>query len=377
MNDRPTTCYASSATSNPMIPPFLYQAVPSRVQFGPGKLRALPAELDLLNIRRALIITTPRAWRDLGLTIHGLIGDRLAEVFTDAVMHVPLEVVTEAMLAADAHNADGLIAIGGGSSTGLAKAMVLRKELPIVAIPTTYAGSEVTAIWGVTEGGEKRTGRDLRVLPKTVIYDPELTLSLPPKLSATSGINALAHCVEAFYAAGANPVTSLLAEEGIRALAAGLPKVVAEPNAIEGRTETLYGAWLAGIVLGTAGVALHHKLCHVLGGSFGLPHAETHTVILPYATAYNAKAAPEAMQRIAAALGAEPAPDTNAPQAIQDLAKSLHAPISLMELGFRESDLDRAADLAVQNPYFNPAPVTREGVRELLGRAFLGLRPAR
>lgn len=368
-----------------MMSPFLYQALPSRVQFGPGKLRELPAELDLLNIRRALIITSPRAWRDLGPTIREWIGDRYAGVLAEAVMHVPLEVAVEAEKVADELQADGLIALGGGSATGLAKAIAmiaatsahrdLPVSLPILAIPTTYAGSEVTAIWGITDGGQKRTGRDLRVLPKTVIYDPELTLSLPPKISATSGINALAHCVEAFYAEGANPVTSLLAEEGIRALAAGLPKVVAGPSGIEGRTETLYGAWLAGIVLGAAGVALHHKLCHVLGGSFGLPHAETHTVILPYATAYNAKAAPEAMQRIAAALGAQSTPGSTAAQAIQDLAKSLNAPTSLMELGFRESDLDRAADLAVQNPYFNPAPVTREGVRELLGRAFLGLQP--
>ena len=360
---------------------FLYQALPSRVQFGAGKLRELPPELDLLKIRRALVITTPRAWRDLGATVRELLGDRFAGVFAEAVMHVPLEIAVEGVTVAEELQADGLIAVGGGSATGLAKAISMtaavegKPELPILAIPTTYAGSEVTAIWGITEGGEKRTGRDLRVLPKTVIYDPELTLSLPQKLSATSGVNALAHCVEAFYAEGANPVTSLLAEEGIRALAAGLPKVVQNPEDIEGRTEALYGAWLAGIVLGSAGVALHHKLCHVLGGSFGLPHAETHTVILPYATAYNAKAAPEAMQRIAAALGVESSTEGIAPQAIQDLAKSLGAPTSLMELGFQEVDLDRAAELAVQNPYFNPVPVTREGVRELLGRAFLGSRP--
>ena len=251
------------------------------------------------------------------------------------------------------------MAIGGGSTTGLAKAIALTSELPILAIPTTYAGSEMTPIWGLTEGGVKKTGRDVRVLPKTVIYDPALTTSLPVALSVTSGINAIAHCVEALYSRDANPIISLIAEEGIRALAGGLPEVVKQPGDLDARSRALYGAWLAGVSLGAVGMALHHKLCHTLGGTFNLPHAETHTVVLPHAVAYNAAAAPEAMERIARALGAR-----SAAEGLYDLAASLGAPVSLESLGMRREQLDRAADLAVQNPYYNPRPVTREGIRD-------------
>jgi alcohol dehydrogenase class IV len=262
------------------------------------------------------------------------------------------------------------VAIGGGSTTGLAKAIALTSGLPIVAIPTTYAGSEMTPIWGLTEGGVKKTGRDVRVLPKTVIYDPSLTSSLPVALSVTSGINAIAHCVEALYSRDANPIISLIAEEGIRALGGGLPEVAKQPGNMDARSRALYGAWLAGVSLGAVGMALHHKLCHTLGGTFNLPHAETHTVVLPHAVAYNAASAPEAMNRIAAALGASPAAE-----GLYDLAVSLGAPVSLQALGMRRQQLDQAADLAVQNPYYNPRPVTREGIRSLLENAFEGRRP--
>ena len=261
--------------------------------------------------------------------------------------------------------------MGGGSTTGLAKAIALVSTLPILSIPTTYAGSEMTPIWGITESGLKKTGRDPRVLPKTVLYDPTLTVSMPAMLSATSGMNSIAHCVEALYSKDANPIISMIAEEGIRALAAGLPVVVKEPANLEARSNALYGAWLGGVSLGAVGMALHHKLCHTLGGSFNLPHAETHTVVLPHATAYTAPAAPEAMSRIARALGA-----SSASQGLYDLAVSLGAPTSLASLGVKASDLDRAADIAVENPYYNPRPITRAGIRALLQDAFEGRRPA-
>jgi maleylacetate reductase len=230
----------------------------------------------------------------------------------------------------------------------------------------------MTPIWGLTEGGMKRTGRDMKVLPRLVIYDPELTLTLPAAIAGPSGMNAVAHCVEALYSETANPIVSLMAEEGIRALAASLPKVVSRPNDLEARTTALYGAWLAGAALGSVGMALHHKLCHTLGGSFNLPHAETHTVVLPYATAYNRTAAPEAMQRTARALadGADPA------MALHELAKRLGAPTALKDIGMKAADLDRAAELATQNPYYNPRPVTREGIRALLDDAYHGRPPA-
>jgi maleylacetate reductase len=349
---------------------FTYDMLPSRVLFGVGCLDRLPEEIERLGASRALVLSTPEQRKE-GCQIADRLGSRAVGLFDQAVMHVPIEIATEAREQAKALGADCCVAIGGGSTTGLAKAVALVSTLPILSIPTTYAGSEMTPIWGLTESGMKRTGRDPRVLPKTVLYDPTLTVSMPPLLSATSGMNSIAHCVEALYSKDANPIISLIAEEGIRALAAGLPVVVKEPANLEARSNALYGAWLGGMSLGAVGMALHHKLCHTLGGSFNLPHAETHTVVLPHATAYTAPAAPEAMSRIARALGVK-----SAAQGLYDLAASLGAPTSLAALGLKADDLDKAAGIAVQNPYYNPRPITREGIRALLQDAFQGCRPS-
>jgi alcohol dehydrogenase class IV len=204
-----------------------------------------------------------------------------------------------------------------------------------------------------------------------VIYDPELTLTLPPQVSAASGMNAIAHCVEGMYAHDGNPITTLIAAEGLRALAQALPVIVREPQNLDARSTALYGAWLAGTVLGSVAMGLHHKLCHTLGGTFNLPHADVHSVILPQATAYNRDSAPEAMTRAAAALGV-----TDAAQGLFDLATMIGAPTSLQSIGMPERGLDRAADLAVQNQYPNPRPVERGPIRVLLEAAFRGERPA-
>ena len=346
--------------------PFIYDILPSRVVFGLGSLERLTEELDRLGAARALVLSTPEQ-RGLAAEIAARLGERAVGVFDRSLMHVPIETAQAARAEAERLNAGCCVAVGGGSTTGLGKAIALVSGIPILAIPTTYAGSEMTPIWGITEAGVKKTGRDPRVLPKTVIYDPRLTMTIPPQLTATSGMNAIAHCVEALYAKDANPVISLCAEEGIRALARSLPAAVKEPDNPEARSQALYGAWLAGISLGSVGMALHHKLCHTLGGTFNLPHAETHTVILPHATGYNSAAAPEAMRRIARALEAP-----SAAEGLYHLAASMGAPTSLASLGMKEADLDKAADLAVQNPYYNPRPVTREGVYALLQDALRG-----
>ena len=208
------------------------------------------------------------------------------------------------------------------------------------------------------------------MLPRVVIYDANLTLTLPPRIAGPSGINAIAHCVEALYAKDANPVISLMADEGIRALAQSLPVVVREPDNLAARSEAQYGAWLAGVSVGAVGISLHHKLCHTLGGSFNLPHAETHTIVLPHAAAYNRSAAAEAMARVARALGCD-----DAPTGLFDLATRVGAKTALRDIGMTEADLDKAAALATANPYDNPRPVTREGVRALLADAFDGRRP--
>jgi len=348
---------------------FAYDMLPARVVFGAGSVDKLTEEIERLGARRALVLCTPEQRKE-GREIADRLGSRAGGLFDQAVMHVPIEIAEQAREQAKILGADCCVAVGGGSTTGLAKAIALVSTLPILAIPTTYAGSEMTPIWGITESGVKKTGRDVRVLPKTVLYDPTLTVTMPPALSATSGMNSIAHCVEALYSKDANPIISLIAEEGIRALAEGLPVVVKAPANLEARSNALYGAWLGGMALGAVGMALHHKLCHTLGGSFNLPHAETHTVVLPHATAYTAPATPEAMSRIARALGAK-----SAAQGLYDLASSLGAPTSLAALGLKASDLDKAADIAVQNPYYNPRPITREGIRALLQDAFEGRRP--
>ncbi|MBK4738476.1 maleylacetate reductase [Noviherbaspirillum pedocola] len=349
---------------------FIYSSPASRVIFGAGSLRHVIREIDLLGAGRAIVLSTPEQRADAD-HVAAMIGERCAGIFDRAVMHVPIETARQARELARQVNADCAIAIGGGSTTGLGKAIALESPLPILAIPTTYAGSEMTPIYGITEAGLKKTGRDMRVLPKTVIYDPELTVGLPTSLSATSGINAIAHAAEGLYAQDANPIISLFAEEGIRALAQGLPAVLANPSDMEARSQCLYGAWLCGTVLGSVGMALHHKLCHTLGGTYNLPHAETHTVVLPHALAYNAAAAPDAMKRIAKALGG-----ANASQAVYDLAKALNAPLSLKEIGMPEGEIDRCVEIAMQNAYANPRPLEKAALRRLLDDAFHGRRPA-
>jgi maleylacetate reductase len=348
---------------------FTWTGLPSRVVFGEGTLAQLPAELDKLGLKRVLVLATPQQ-AGSAQTLADSLGGRAAGVFAEAAMHTPVEITERAMAQVQALGVDGTVAVGGGSTIGLGKAIALRTDLPQVAVPTTYAGSEMTTILGETAGGEKRTLRSLKVLPEVVIYDVALTLSLPPALSATSGLNAIAHAVEALYAPDTNPVVALMAEEAIGALARGLPRVVAAPADLQGRSDALYGAWLCGAVLGMVAMSLHHKLCHVLGGSFGLPHAETHAVVLPHATAYNAAHAPDAMARIARALGA-----TSAATGLHDLAKRLGAPTALRNLGLRESDLDRAAEIASRDPYANPRPIERAGIRKLLGDAWSGRAP--
>lgn len=350
--------------------PFVYTAQPARVVFGAGSLSQLAKEIDALGCKRALVLSTPEQ-RASAERVAGLLGARAAGVFDRAVMHVPIETAREAREVARQLGADCAVAIGGGSTTGLGKAVALDSGLPILAIPTTYAGSEMTPIYGITEAGLKKTGRDLRVLPRTVIYDPELTLSLPVSLSVTSGINAIAHAAEGLYAVDSNPIMDLMAEEGITALGRALPAIVKDARDMDARADALYGAWLCGTVLGHVGMALHHKLCHTLGGSFNLPHAETHTIVLPHALAYNSQAAPQAMVRIRRALGGG-----SAAQAVFDLARNNGAPVALKDIGMKAADLDRACDIALQNQYPNPRPLERAAIRQLFQDAFDGARPA-
>lgn len=314
---------------------FRYQALPRRVVFGAGtSSRDLESEVDGQG-KRVLLITTKRA-EGLADRLAGPLGERVVDRFTDVREHVPREIADAARTAAGKARADCLLCIGGGSVVGTAKAVAVEARIPIVAVPTTYSGSEMTPTWGLTAGGQKRTERSLDALPRVVIYDPELTVSLPPTITATSGLNALAHCVGALCVPDSDPVTDLLAEEGVRALAGGLPRAVDAPEDLQGRSAALYGSYLAGTVLATVGPGRHHQICHVLGGTYGLPHASTHSVVLPYFSALM----DEHLGRVAAVLGADKASD-----GLRALAERISAPTSLAGIGMRAKDLDEAARL--------------------------------
>ena len=345
---------------------FVYNALPARVVFVAGSVVALPDEVARLGAKRPLLLTTPGRAEMVAAVSRNL---AVAGVFDKVVMHTPLEAANQARELAHKLGADCCVAVGGGSTIGFGKAIALTSGLPVIAVPTTYSGSEMTTIWGLSEGGGKKTGRDPKVLPRCVVYDPELTLGLPGAVSAASGMNAIAHCAEGLYAIDGNPIVSLMAEEGIRALASALPKILSDGKDIEARGDALYGAWLAGMTIGTTSVALHHKLCHVLGG-FGLPHAETHAIVLPHALRYNAADAVEAMRRTARALGRE-----DAPAAVWELEKKLGLPQRLSDIGMKEADLERAARIAAEAPYPNPRKVEYGPVLELLRNAWSGARP--
>ena len=348
---------------------FVHRALAARVRFGVGALEQLAEEVDALGLTRVMVICGPSN-QELGRRVADLLGDRAVAVLPEARMHVPVEVARRAGWVAEWVDADGCRAVGGGSAIGLGKAVALERALPVVAVPTTYAGSEMTPVWGLTEDGVKRTGREPRVQPVAVVYDPSLTVSMAAELTATSGMNALAHAVEGLYAPDASPITSLMAEEGARAFATALPALAVDGTDLDARAEALYGAWLCGSVLGSTTMGLHHKLCHVLGGTLGLPHAATHTVVLPYVLAFNAPAAPEASAALARAFAAD-----DAARALWDLAGSLGTPRSLSELGMAERDIRRVVDLAVASPYANPRPVDAGDVEALLRAAWAGLVP--
>lgn len=347
---------------------FEYNANPSRVVFGTGTIAKLPEVLSKLKLSRPLLLSTPYQTQQAN-DVEKLLQGQIAGLFSEATMHTPLDVTERAVEFAKSKGADSVVSIGGGSTIGLGKAISFRTGLHHIAIPTTYAGSEVTPILGETADGLKQTRSDPSILPGTVIYDVNLTLTLPASLSATSGINAIAHAVEALYAQNSNPIINMFAEKGVEALAAALPQLIENPTLQSARSSALYGAWLCGVCLGNVGMSLHHKLCHTLGGSFNLPHAETHTIVLPHALAYNAPKVPGAMRALASVL---PESNGDAVAGLNVLLTKLKVQRGLKALGMKESDIDKAADIAVSKPYWNPRDIERAAIRELIRRAWAG-----
>jgi alcohol dehydrogenase class IV len=332
--------------------------------FRVGAVESVRDEIERAGFRRPLIVATPgRSAVVTGLA--SALGGDLAGMFNRAALHVPSPLVSEVLAAVSRAGAASVVTIGGGSAIGLGKAIAHHAGLPVAAIPTTYSGSEMTEIWGYTDEDGKKTLREAKVAPGLVIYDPALTLDLSPATSAASGMNAAAHAVEALYAADANPISTLVSEEALRGLGRSLPIVIARPGDLPARTDALRAAHLAGVALDATSMGLHHKLAHVLGGTFGLSHAETHATLLPHVVAFNEPAAPEAMHRIAAAIGAP-----TAAEGIAALGRAVGITYGLGDLGLRREDIERAAQIAAATTYPNPRPVTAEAVTEILNRAY-------
>ncbi|MFF0265640.1 maleylacetate reductase [Kribbella sp. NPDC004536] len=411
---------------------FVHTFWPGRVVFGAGSLERVGDEVAALGVRRVLVIATNSA-RDAADLVELQLGDRFVGRIDGVAQHVPTEVADAARAKAHELAADAIVAIGGGSAIGLAKAVALKSTpggagtagavggaggaggagasggggvgsaggvgapgasggvgapggaggvgtsgasggvgaggVVVVGVPTTYAGSEMTAVWGETAGGSKATGVDVRVLPRVVVYDPVLTRRLPVKVTAASVANAIAHCVEAVWTPKADPITETIAVEGLRALSDGLRAVLVEPADLDARGKLMYGACLAGSALATAGTGLHHKLCHLLGGTYGLPHAETHAAILPQVTRINAPAIPHSAARLSAALGGSGSADALAGE-LWDLFQTAGVG---MGLGLTRQQVDEAA--AGFKVVGNPVPVGEDQVREILVRALDGVRP--
>jgi maleylacetate reductase len=324
----------------------------------------LPHELDAQGLHRTMLIVSIRRPKlaELG---RSALGHRLIVEWSAVRQHVPRELADRAAAAARAADADSILAVGGGSTIGLGKAVAVSTGLPLVAVPSTYAGSEMTPIYGITEGQDKRTARDNAALPRIVAYNPDLFLALPPAIVGPSGLNALAHCAEALWAPLSDPITDALAVEGAHRLQRSLPQAynTSDPGA---RADVLIAACLAGIALGTVGTSLHHSLCHLLGGMCDAPHAETHAMVLPYVVGYLQPALPRVMMRLAEAMDC--ASDDLATQ-VWSLARGVGAPAGLRAVGISQESLDAVAQAAVDKPVHSPRELSLQALQNLLRAA--------
>ncbi|MER8983538.1 MULTISPECIES: maleylacetate reductase [unclassified Mesorhizobium] len=348
---------------------FTFPGLTTRVVFGAGTIARVEEEVRRLGHDKVMVLSTPHQMGDaerLAVSLGGL----AAGIFAGAVMHTPVEVTEKAVGAFRGSGASAVVSLGGGSTTGLGKAIAVRTGADQVVIPTTYAGSEMTDILGETAAGEKTTRRSPDIRPETVIYDVDLTLSLPVSLTVTSAMNAIAHAMEALYAPDRNPVIVLMCRDAMIAFKDGIPRLIRDPQDRAARTQALYAAWCCSTALGYVSMALHHKLAHVFGGSFDTPHAETHAILLPYTTAFNETAVPDLLRPITRAFGGG-----SAGGGLWDFAQSVGSPLSLKAIGIEEADLDRAAAIAVKNAYANPRPIDPGSIRELLQAAWEGRRP--
>ena len=355
--------------------PFEFVGLPSRAIFGAGKIATLKEEIEALGAKRALFCCSPGRTETVEKLAASL-GSLSVGISDRALPFSPIEAVLEGRSTARDLGADCLVSYGGGNAVGFAKTIALELGIPIIAIPTTLSGSETTALQGIIKDGKRVQNASPRMQARTLIYDPELTAGVPLSVLIPSGMNSMAHAVGAMVADNGNPVSRLCAQEGISVMSRALRQIAEDPNDMEARTSAFYGAWLSAntLKLAPGGVNVHLKLCHVLGGGFGLPHAEVHTVILPHSTAYNRDAVPEAMRGISSALGSESG-DTAC--SLYDLECDIGAPTSLRDVGLPEDALDNVAEQVATDAYYsNPRPIEREGIRALLDNAWHGRRPS-
>ncbi|HEX4559288.1 MAG TPA: maleylacetate reductase [Mycobacterium sp.] len=369
------TSRSSIATRRPgpdwMPADFSRDTLPGRIVFGPGTVEGIADELERLGVQRAMLIA---AHYDSHLDFQAtrVLGSRLQLRWNEVRQHVPNDLAHRATAAAIDNSADGLVTIGGGSTIGLGKAVAVNTDLPLLTVPTTYSGSEMTPIYGLTVDHHKSTARDDRALPKVVIYDPELLTSLPPAVVGPSGMNALAHCAEALWAPRTDPITDAIALDGAHRIGAHLRTAFTHDDAA-GRGQMLIASCLAGVALGTVGTSLHHSLCHLLGGMFDSPHAETHAVMLPYVVQYLKSAVPLAVDRLSVAMNTTPDRLTDT---IWSLGRSVGTPHGLRALGLTETQVLQAADAAWANGFASPRSLNRSGLHRLLLGAFRGFAPS-
>jgi len=376
---------------------FRYTGFAQEIIFGAGTLAQLGQAIDRFGWRRVMLCSAQSQRRNGHITsVEQALGERLAVVYEHVQPHVQDFQVEEALALARERQVDAILGLGGGSPIGMAKTVSFALEkrgekqasspiaqpfVPVIAIPTTYAGSELTPVYGITEhvDGQARkvTVSDVRIVPKLIIYDPLLTLDLPPELTASTGINALAHCIEALYSITRNPPSTAVALSGVRAITSSLPRCYESGDDLEARTEMLNGALLAGMALAHVSMALHHGLCHVLGGSAGVPHGIANSIILPHAMRFNLDATATLLAPAAEAMGiattgrsAEEAVQ-EAIQAIYTLIGDMHLPQRLRDVGVPESDLPHLAQLALSNRSVqnNPRPVSNAVQLEAILRA--------
>jgi alcohol dehydrogenase class IV len=386
---------------------FRYTAYAHEVIFGPGSIARLGEAVERFGWRQLMLCATGAARRGGRVAlVEAALGERLTAVYERVQPHVQDVQVAEALVLANEQSVDAIIGLGGGSPIGMAKAVAAALEekrtahrtrattptdqplVPVVAIPTTYAGSEMTAVYGITHHKADGSARKItvsgpKIAPKLVLYDPRLTLDLPPEMTAATGINALAHCIEALYSITRHPLSTAAAVSGLSHIFSALPRCYAAGDDLEARAEMMRGSHLAGVALSTTVMGLHHGLCHVLGGTAGVPHGIANSIVLPHAMRFNADAI--ALQtpaqgwglHAAEALGVTPDGRSEtalveaAAQKVYELVGQMRLPQRLRDAGVAEADLPRLAQLAFQSRTVqnNPKPITDPAQIEALLRA--------